>query len=72
MNEGGHVAGPGANQSRVNWRLLSLSIVVVGGLVVIAANAHLVYVAVLSQPECVAHTKSGSEDGTLRAASPSC
>jgi len=38
-----------------------------------AANAHLIYVAVTSQPDCVAHLKTaGEEPGTYRAAKPSC
>ena len=39
----------------------------------VVANAHLVYVAVSSQPECVPHQKSlDGEAGTFRAAKPSC
>ena len=42
-------------------------------LVVAAANAHLVYVAVASQPDCVAHLKeAGSRAGEFRAAKPAC
>ena len=42
-------------------------------LVVAAANAHLVYVAVESQPECVAHLKeAGTKAGAFRAAKPAC
>jgi len=37
---------------------------VAAGLALVAgANAHLVYVAVTSQPDCVAHLKSGEGDG---------
>ena len=39
----------------------------VGLLVLVAANAHLVYVAVASQPDCVAHLKAG--EGTRRTSS---
>jgi len=38
----------------------------------VAANAHLVYVAVASQPACVPHTKVAGDNGTFRAARPSC
>lgn len=43
----------------------------------VAANAHLVYVAVASQPDCVPHLKEagGKEAGegqTFRAARPAC
>ena len=36
------------------WILLS-----VAAAVVLAANAHLVYIAITSQPPCVAHVKPG-------------
>ena len=38
-----------------------------------AANGHLVYVALSSQPDCVPHAKvPQSGDGGFRAARPSC
>jgi len=44
-----------------------------GLLVFAAANAHLVYVAVKSQPECVSHLKqAGERPGQFRAASSAC
>jgi len=49
---------------------------VVAGLVVLvlAANAHLVYVAVTSQPDCVAHLKQTDtgQSGSFRAAKSAC
>ena len=49
---------------------------VVAGLVVLvlAANAHLVYVAVTSQPDCVAHLKQAdaTQSGSFRAAKSAC
>ncbi|OJT97856.1 MAG: hypothetical protein BGN83_19480 [Rhizobium sp. 63-7] len=37
------------------------------------ANAHLVYVAITSQPQCLDHLKErGDQPGAFRAASPSC
>jgi len=36
--------------------------VAAGLLLVIGANAHLVYVAVTSQPDCVAHLRQGESD----------
>lgn len=37
------------------------------------ANAHLVYVAITSQPDCVAHSKSKTNDPSVyRAARPAC
>lgn len=48
---------------------LVVALAVSAGLVVIlAANAHLVYVAVTSQPECVASLHSGGP----KPAKPSC
>lgn len=42
-------------------------------LFVVGANAHLVYVAVTSQPECVAHHKLGAAaDGSFSAAKSAC
>jgi hypothetical protein len=41
--------------------------------VFLAANAHLVYVAVRSEPDCVPHLKEkASRPDQFRAASPSC
>ena len=49
---------------------------VVAGLValVLAANAHLVYVAVTTQPDCVAHLKQSDvgHSGSYRAAKSAC
>jgi len=42
---------------------------------VVLANAHFVYVAVDSQPDCVAHLKAGDAatgSGLFSAAKPSC
>ena len=42
-------------------------------LLLVLANAHLVYVATTSQPDCVAHLKSSGEaTGNYRAARSSC
>lgn len=43
-----------------------------GLLLFAAANAHLVYVAFQSQPECVEHLKSADGDGGYRAAKSAC
>jgi hypothetical protein len=50
-------------------------LVVFGLVVVIAANAHLVYVAATSQPGCVGHLRrddSGPNAGPYRAAQSAC
>ena len=49
---------------------LALAGMLAGGLIL--ANAHLVYVAIGSQPDCVPHVKSAGEAGGFRAARPSC
>jgi len=54
--------------SRKTW----LAVFLLGILLVAAANVHLVYVAVSSQPECVDHLKSVGEDGRYRAAKSAC
>lgn len=42
-------------------------------LLLLLANAHLVYVAVTSQPDCVSHLKSSGETtGNYRAARSAC
>ena len=48
---------------------------VAGGLLIVAAaNAHLLYVAVTSQPDCVDHVRSGDATpaGSYRAAKSAC
>lgn len=52
-----------------------VSVVIAGLLVVLLANAHLVYVAVTSQPDCVTHIQTGvtpAPEGSYSAASSSC
>ncbi|KKN70998.1 hypothetical protein LCGC14_0425150 [marine sediment metagenome] len=51
-----------------------IGLVVSAGVLLLAgANAHLVYVAFESQPECVAHLKeNGSDSGRYRAANSAC
>jgi hypothetical protein len=43
-----------------------------GLLLVAAANAHLVYVAVTSEPDCVPHLKETGTGGSYRAAKSAC
>ena len=49
------------------WVLVPAALLLFAG-----ANAHLVYVAVQSQPECVEHAKTTGEGGAYRAAKSSC
>lgn len=56
---------------RSTRRLFTIVALVIVG-VLLTANAHLVYVAFSSQPDCVAHLKDGGEPGTFRAANSAC
>ncbi len=66
----------GMTASHGRWKTKSLVWLAVGiGLfVLVAANAHLLYVAVSSQPDCVAHLRHGEGNGTtsFSAATSSC
>lgn len=61
------------SRRRSTRRLLTIAALVIVGTLV-AANAHLVYVAFSSQPDCVTHSKGGGEQeqGTYRAAKSAC
>jgi hypothetical protein len=52
--------------TRTIWLLVATGLLLLAG-----ANAHLVYVALRSQPACVAHLKPG-EAGGLSAARSAC
>ena len=55
------------------WPIVAWSFAAAVLIVVAAANARLVYVAVASQPDCVAHLKEvGTQVGAYRAAKPAC
>ena len=51
---------------------LAWVLVPAGLLLVAGANAHLIYVSVKSQPDCVDHAKAVGEGGGYRAAKPAC
>jgi hypothetical protein len=51
---------------------LWLALALAGATLLVAANAHLVYVAIGSQPDCVPHAKTAGETGAMRAARSSC
>lgn len=63
---------PQPPRRRPSGRLVIGLAVLTGLLILAGANAHLVYVAATSQPDCVAHAKLPSADGPYRAAKPSC
>lgn len=56
---------------RSTVRVLIVAAAVIVG-VLLVANAHLVYVAFSSQPDCVTHLKGVGTDGAYRAAKSAC
>jgi len=65
----------GAAISQFRARALVWAAIGAGLLLLLTANAHLVYTAVMSQPDCVAHIRQGegaSKDGQFSAARSSC
>jgi len=52
--------------------VLWLLIPVAAAVLFVGANAHMLYVAMKSQPECVAHLKETGSDGQFMAAKPAC
>lgn len=67
-------AAAGAERSRDRpsrwWVYLVLAAATV---LVVGANAHLLYAAIDSQPDCVTHLKVGhGQPGAFRAADPAC
>jgi len=58
--------------SRRNWRLIAIGIAAAVMAVFLAANAHFIYVAFASQPDCVPHAKEAGSAGAFRAANSSC
>jgi hypothetical protein len=65
----------GAAMKRFKTKPLLWVMIGAGLLLVLIANSHLVYMAVISQPECVAHVRQGEgapKDGKFSAARSSC
>jgi hypothetical protein len=57
----------------LSLRLRPVWLFVAAVLVFAGANAHLVYVAISSQPDCMPHLKAKAEvSGQYRAAQPAC
>lgn len=66
-------ASAGATTRRRPRNAIVIALVALGLAVFIGANAHLVYVAFSSQPDCVPHAKEvGAEGAPLRAARSAC
>jgi hypothetical protein len=66
-------AETGAKRPARKGIVLALALAALVVAVFVGANAHLVYVAVTSQPDCVPHAKEvGVEGAPLRAARSAC
>jgi len=65
-------ARSGRQRRGLPWRTISILAVVGGLLVFVGANAHLVYVALKSQPDCVPHAKQGENARGYSAAGSAC
>jgi hypothetical protein len=48
------------------------TVVIAGAALLVAANTHLVHVALISQPDCVPHARLPGEGGSFRAARSAC
>ena len=62
---------------RASWRakVLAIALVAAGLAAFAVANAHFLYVAIMSQPDCVPHSKvsrSAIPGGLYQAAGPAC
>jgi hypothetical protein len=69
------MSSTGAVLRRVKTKPLVWAAIGAGLLLVLIANSHLVYVAIMSQPECVVHLRQGEGDpkeGKFSAARSSC
>jgi hypothetical protein len=67
--------GAGTATRQVRTKAVIWLALAAGLLLLLIANSHLVYVAVMSQPECVAHVRQGegaAKDGRFSAARSSC
>jgi len=54
-------------RARLAWVLIPVGLLLVAG-----ANAHLVYVAFQSQPDCVEHLKAADQGNGYQAAQSAC
>ena len=69
------MSGAGAEVRQLKTKAVLWAAIGAGVLLVLIANSHLVYMATVSQPECVAHLRPGegaSEQGKFSAAKSSC
>ena len=69
------MSATGAATRQIRTKVVLWAAVGAGLLLLLIANSHLVYMAVTSQPECVAHVRQGegsAKDGKFSAARSSC
>jgi hypothetical protein len=69
------MSATGAATRPIRTKVVLWSAIGAGLLLLLVANSHLVYVAIVSQPECVAHVRQGEgsgRDGKFSAARSSC
>ena len=69
------MSATGAATRPIRTKTVVWAAIGVGLLLLLVANSHLVYVAIMSQPECVAHVRQGegsAKDGRFSAARSSC
>ena len=65
----------GAATKQIRTKAVLWAAIGAGLLLILIANSHLVYVAIVSQPDCVAHVRQGegsAKDGKFSAARSSC
>jgi len=70
MTVPGHLKGVDTRPRGTRRVKVAVAFVLIG--VLLAANAHLVYVAFSSQPDCITHLQDAGENGTYRAAKSAC
>jgi hypothetical protein len=61
-----------ARGHRRRWIAFALALTATAIVLLVGANAHLVYVAVASQPDCVPHATDVGDGAKFRAAAPAC
>ena len=69
------MSGAGAATAPFRTKAVVWAAICAGLLLVLIANVHLVYMAVMSQPDCVAHVRQGegaAKEGKFSAARSSC
>ena len=69
------MSATGAATKPIRTKVVVWAAIGAGLLLLLIANSHLVYMAIVSQPECVAHVRQGegsAKDGKFSAARSSC